>query len=75
LRAAPRGFFDELKLPVILDEIQNAPELLAYVRTRIDATPRKTGQWFLIGSQESALMQGVGESLAGCATNLIIGTL
>jgi len=70
VRADPRGFFDELKLPVILDEIQNAPELLAYVRTRIDAAPRKTGQWFLTGSQESALMQGVSESLAGRAAIL-----
>jgi len=70
VRADPRGFFDELKVPVILDEIQNAPELLAYVRTRMDATPRKTGQWFLTGSQESALMQGVSESLAGRAAIL-----
>jgi predicted AAA+ superfamily ATPase len=70
VRADPRGFFDELKPPVILDEIQNAPELLAYVRTRIDAAPRKTGQWFLTGSQESALMQGVTESLAGRAAVL-----
>jgi uncharacterized protein len=70
VRADPRGFFDELRPPVILDEIQNAPELLAYVRTRIDAAPRKTGQWFLTGSQESALMQGVSESLAGRAAIL-----
>lgn len=70
VRADPRAFLDELKAPVILDEIQNAPELLAYVRTRIDAAPRKTGQWFLTGSQESALMQGVTESLAGRAAIL-----
>lgn len=70
VRADPRGFFDELKPPVILDEIQNAPELLAYVRTRIDAAPRQTGQWFLTGSQESELMQGVSESLAGRAAVL-----
>ncbi len=70
VRADPRGFMDELTAPVILDEIQNAPELLAYVRTRIDAAPRKTGQWFLTGSQESALMQGVSESLAGRAAIL-----
>jgi uncharacterized protein len=70
VRADPRGFFDELKQPAILDEIQNAPELLAYVRTRIDATLRKTGQWFLTGSQESALMQGVSDSLAGRAAIL-----
>ncbi len=70
VRADPRGFLDELNPPVILDEIQNAPELLAYVRTRIDAAPRKAGQWFLTGSQESSLMQGVSESLAGRAAIL-----
>jgi predicted AAA+ superfamily ATPase len=70
VRSDPRGFFDELKPPVILDEIQNAPELLAYVRTRIDAAPRKAGQWFLTGSQESTLMQGISDSLAGRAAIL-----
>lgn len=70
VRTDPRGFLDELQPPVILDEIQNAPELLSYVRSRIDAAPRKTGQWFLTGSQESALMQGVTESLAGRAAIL-----
>ena len=70
VRADPRGFLDELSPPVILDEIQNAPELLAYVRTRIDARPRRAGQWFLTGSQESGLMQGVSESLAGRAAIL-----
>ena len=35
----PRGFLDELKTPVILDEIQNTPALLGYIRTRIDSVP------------------------------------
>ncbi len=65
VRADPRAFVDALKLPVILDEIQNAPELFGYVRTRIDAQPRKMGQWFFTGSQEAPLMQGVVESMAG----------
>jgi len=65
VRTDPRGFFDGLTPPVILDEIQNVPELLAYVRTRIDAAPRRMGQWLLTGSQEAPLMQGVTESMAG----------
>ena len=32
-RADPQGFLDELKLPVILDEIRNAPELFARSRS------------------------------------------
>lgn len=50
-RADPRSFLDGIELPAILDEIQNAPELLNFIRARIDATPRRRGQWFLTGSQ------------------------
>lgn len=66
-RHDPQGFLDGLKPPVILDEIQNVPEVFNYVRTRIDRDPRKTGLWFLTGSQESGLMQNVTESMAGRA--------
>jgi predicted AAA+ superfamily ATPase len=67
IRSDPRGFLAELRLPVILDEIQHVPEILAYVRSRIDTAPRRAGQWFLTGSQEAPLMRGVTESLAGRA--------
>jgi predicted AAA+ superfamily ATPase len=67
LRADPRSFLEEVRCPAILDEIQNVPELLGYVRTRIDRTPDKKGLWFLTGSQEAPLMRGVTESLAGRA--------
>lgn len=67
IRSDPRSFLAGVEPPVILDEIQNAPELFAYIRTRIDADPRGRGRWLLTGSQESPLMQGVTESLAGRA--------
>lgn len=67
LRADPASFLDELRLPAILDEIQNVPEILNHVRARIDAAPRRKGQWLLTGSQEAPLMKGVTESLAGRA--------
>lgn len=66
-RSDPHGFLDELALPAILDEIQNAPELLGYVRARIDREPRRKGRWLLTGSQEAGLMRGVSESMAGRA--------
>jgi uncharacterized protein len=69
-RADPQGFLDGVKPPAILDEIQNAPEVFNYVRSRIDAAPNKKGQWLLTGSQESALMQNVTESMAGRAAIL-----
>lgn len=62
----PRGFLQECTSPVILDEIQYAPQLLSYIKTRIDEK-RKPGFWALTGSQNFAMMQNVSESLAGRA--------
>lgn len=67
VRADPRAWLEELKPPVILDEIQNTPELLGYLRTLIDHAPQRMGQWLITGSQEFALMEGVGESMTGRA--------
>jgi hypothetical protein len=69
-RADPHGLLDRLRPPAILDEIQNVPEILSYVRTRIDRRPGKRGQWFLTGSQEAPLMHRVTESMAGRAAVL-----
>ncbi len=65
VRADPRGFLESLHPPVILDEIQNCPELFTFIRARIDAEPDRKGRWLLTGSQEAPLMLGVSESLAG----------
>jgi hypothetical protein len=79
-RSDPRALLDQIRLPVIIDEIQNVPELLPYIRTRIDETPRGAlsqtmlfrtmGQWLFTGSQEAPLMKGVTESMAGRAAIL-----
>lgn len=66
----PRAFLDAPRPPVVFDEIQNTPELLAYVRTVIDTGPRRMGQWLFTGSQEAPLMQGISESMAGRAAIL-----
>jgi predicted AAA+ superfamily ATPase len=70
LRADPHGFLDAVTPPVILDEVQNVPEVFGLVRARLDQRPRKTGQWLLTGSQEAPLMRGVTESMAGRAAVL-----
>jgi hypothetical protein len=69
-RADPHGFLDAVKTPAILDEVQQVPDVFAFVRSRIDRQPRRTGQWLLTGSQEAPLMQGVTESMAGRAAIL-----
>ncbi len=60
----PRDFIQTNKPPVIIDEIQYAPDLLTYIKRRID-DDRTPGQWYLTGSSQFALMKNVSESLAG----------
>ncbi len=66
----PRGFLDLYPPPTILDEIQCAPDLLPYIKERIDADRARAGQYLLTGSQNLLLTQQVSESLAGRAAML-----
>lgn len=56
--------------PVILDEIQYAPDLLHLVKKDIDEHRSRRGRYVITGSQTFPLMQGVTESLAGRAAIL-----
>lgn len=69
----PRSFLERYKAPLIIDEIQNAPQLLSYIKARIDEN-RKPGQWILTGSQAFPLMRNVSESLAGRVAVLTLYT-
>lgn len=60
----PIGFLNQYELPVVIDEIQYVPELLSYIKTKIDNN-RKPGQWLLTGSQNFLLMHNITQSLAG----------
>jgi len=66
IKSDPSGFIEQIKKPVIIDEIQYAPEILPYIKTAIDEN-RRPGKWLLTGSQNFALMHNVGQSLAGRA--------
>ena len=68
--ADPRGFLALHPPPVILDEVQNAPELLPYLKEAIDARRQERGLYLLTGSQNLLLMARVTESLAGRAAIL-----
>jgi len=65
----PLYFLDQFGPPVIIDEIQYVPELLSYIKTKIDQK-RKPGQWLFTGSQNFVLMHGISQSLAGRAAVL-----
>lgn len=57
-------FFQKYPPPVIIDEIQYAPNLLSAIKTHCDIQ-QTPGMFWLTGSQQFHLMRGVTESLAG----------
>ena len=66
----PRAFLEMYSPPVIFDEVQYVPNLLPYIKERIDADRSNSGQYLLTGSQNLLLMEKVTESLAGRAAML-----
>lgn len=60
----PTLFLQTHKTPLIIDEVQYAPELFSSIKMAVD-TSKQMGQFWLTGSQKFHLMKGVTESLAG----------
>ena len=60
----PALFMQRYTPPVIIDEIQYAPEILPYIKMSVDQSKHK-GDFWLIGSQMFHMMKNVSESLAG----------
>ncbi len=84
-RRDPDLFLDNHPPPLVLDEIQYAPELVAGIKRRVDrakATPsasttnrrrsvgRRAGMYVLTGSQQWGVLKSASESLAGRAVFL-----
>ena len=69
-REDPRGFLALYQPPVIIDEIQNVPDLLPYIKEVIDNDRNRSGQYILTGSQNLLLVEKITESLAGRAAML-----
>lgn len=65
-RDDPALFLQRHAPPVLIDEIQYAPQLLPHIKMHADADPQ-LGAFWLSGSQPFHLMRGVSESLAGRA--------
>ena len=63
-RAEPELFLDNHRRPLVLDEIQYAPEVVAALKRRIDRD-RRPGQYVLTGSQQWEVLRRLQESLAG----------
>jgi len=63
-RSDPALFLQRFPGPVLIDEIQYAPELLPHIKMAVDADG-EPGRFWLTGSQQFHLMRDVSESLAG----------
>lgn len=63
-KSDPKMFLQLHKPPIIIDEVQYAPELFTYIKIHIDEN-HNAGDFWLTGSQVFSLMKGVQESLAG----------
>ena len=63
----PRGFLDQYRRGVVIDEAQRAPDLFSYVQTLVDRDDRP-GRFVLSGSQNFLLLRSISQTLAGrCA--------
>lgn len=62
--ADPDLFLAQYPPPVLIDEVQYAPQLFPAIKVRVDRTAKK-GQYWLTGSQQFAVMKHLRESLAG----------
>lgn len=70
----PEMFFQMHKPPILIDEVQYAPQLFTYIKIYADRDKR-TGDFWMTGSQTFKLMKLAGESLAGRACILHMPTM
>lgn len=68
-----KAFFRRFPTPLIIDEVQRLPELLAQIQVIVDEKGKKPGQFVVTGSQQTELSAAVDESLAGrcCVLDLM----
>ena len=60
----PRLFFQTYRPPILIDEIQKAPNLLEHIKIMCDESEER-GRFWLTGSQRKKIMEKSQETLAG----------
>lgn len=70
----PEMFLQLHKPPILIDEVQYAPELFVYIKIHVDKY-HNAGDFWLTGSQVFKLMSGIHESLAGRVAVLSLTSL
>lgn len=73
-KSDPELFLQLHKPPVLIDEVQYAPELFSYIKMNVDKN-HEPGAFWLTRSQVFTLMRGVQESLAGRVAVLSLTSL
>jgi predicted AAA+ superfamily ATPase len=63
-KSDPALFMQRFTPPMLIDEIQYAPQILPYIKISVDNSGKK-GDFWLTGSQAFHMMKNVSESLAG----------
>jgi predicted AAA+ superfamily ATPase len=63
-RTDPPLFMQRFPPPVLIDEVQYAPEIFPHIKMSVDRA-RRPGMFWISGSQQFHLMKDVSESLAG----------
>lgn len=63
-KSDPELFLQRYAPPVLIDEVQYAPELFPYIKIIVDER-KKPGDFWLTGSQMFKMMENVTETLAG----------
>ncbi len=69
-RRDPELFLRQHQPPLILDEIQYAPELLSVLKRLVDERPEACGQYFVTGSHQFGVLGAIRETLPGRAVLL-----
>lgn len=70
----PEMFLQLHKPPILIDEVQYAPELFVYIKIHVDKY-HNAGDFWLTGSQVFKRMSGIQESLAGRVVVLSLTSL
>ena len=63
-RTEPKLFLQTYEPPLLIDEVQKAPELFEEIKILCDSSEER-GRFWLTGSQSKKLMKKAGDSLAG----------
>jgi uncharacterized protein len=70
--ADPTGFIADRATPLVIDEVQRAPDLLLAIKARVDRDP-KPGQFLLTGSANILTAPRIADALTGRAEYLRLG--